>query len=291
LETNSQINALLQLLDDPDSMVYEAVSGKLESFGSEILPNLQNQLPFVNEITHERIEVIINKIAFQEIENAFKNWVLHDNADLYTAVLLICRYRNQTEFNENDIRKKIKNIYQSTWLELNNYLSPIEQINVMSSILYNMYKLESQSLDAKLLNTFFVDKLVETKSGNGYSLGLLYLVLASMLDIPIFAVDIPDQFLLAYFDTSFNFLKPEAENTKSILFYIDPTNGMVYTQKDVDAYLQKINIVANPNMFLPQTEKQVVRTYLKTLVTCYSNNQLINYKEKEILRLLDLLAD
>jgi Transglutaminase-like superfamily len=112
-----------------------------------------------------------------------------------------------------------------------------------------------------------------------------------MLDIPIFAVDLPDQFLLAYFDTSFNFLKPDAQNTQSILFYIDPTNGMVYTQKDVDAYLQKINTTAEPEMFLPQTEKQVIRTYIKTLITCYSNNQFINYREKELLELLDILAD
>ncbi len=64
---------------------------------------------------------------------------------------------------------------------------------------------------------------------------------------------------------------------------------MVYTQPDIDSYLQKINTTAEPHMYIPQTEKQVIRTYIKTLITCYSNNELINYKEKELLELLDVI--
>jgi regulator of sirC expression with transglutaminase-like and TPR domain len=292
LKPNPEINALLQLIDDPDSVVHETVSKKLESYGSEILPNLQNQLLATESVeTQTRIEFIINKIAFQEIKSEFYGWAKNDNLDLYNAVLLMCKYRNQSADDETEIRKKIKNIYQSTWLELNNYLSPIEQINVMSSIFYNMYRLESKPLETKLVDTFFVDQLVETKHGNGYSLGLLYLVLASMLSIPIFAVDIPDQFLLAYFETSYNFLNPDQKNTTSILFYIDPTNGMIYTQDDVNAYLKKINIESNSEMYVPLSPKQVMKTYIKTLITCYKNTQLINYKEKELLQLLEILTD
>ncbi len=195
MNSTKEIEALMHLLDDPDKLVFDSVSNKIMSYGTDIIPQLQQQLnEAANLDTQERIEEIINKISFSEIKLNLQEWASHENPILLNALIILCRYRNQTTFDENEIRKGIKNIYQSTWLEINNYLSPIEQINVLSSILYNMYRLESKPLDSKLVNTFYIDKLLETKEGNGYSLGLLYLVVSSMLDIPIYAVELPDQF-------------------------------------------------------------------------------------------------
>ncbi len=280
------------MLDDPDNVVYESVSNKITSFGKNILPNLQAQfVDAPNLEVQDRIQELIQKINFEDIKAQLTNWAQSSNSALLDAILLFCEYGNPQEFDENNTRKKIKNIYQSTWLELNNYLSPIEQINVLSSILYNMYRLQAVEPDTNNTSKFYIDCLLNDKTGNAYSLGILYLILAAQLDIPIYAIDIPDQFLLAYFNNSFNFLEPNKTHDDSILFFIDPTNGMIYTQDDVNAYLQKMNLESNAKMYKALDDKEVLKMFTRKLIQSYSNKEFINNNEKQLLQLLEILEN
>ncbi len=175
---------------------------------------------------------------------------------------------------------------------MNNYLSPMEQVNVLSSILYNMYKLENEELNVDNINHYFISYLLSAKTGNIYSLGAVYLSLCRLLHIPIYAVDIPQQFLLGYFETTYNYLDIREEPTNNILFYIDPANGMVYTQSDVNAYLKKINYEPIKDDYKkPLDNKKVMLLYFQQLLKCYETDDLINQKEKEILQIIELLRD
>ncbi len=113
----------------------------------------------------------------------------------------------------------------------NSYLTALEQVNVFNSILYNYYKLHGHELTDRDPKYFFINQVLESKQGNAYSIGILYLALCELLDIPIFAVDVPRQFVFAYIDTLHHFYSTDSEGIQQIQFYIDPMNGIVYTQK------------------------------------------------------------
>ncbi len=278
------------MLDDPDPEVYTSVSNKLVSYGKDIIVNLENYWSDIpDELVQERIEQLLHKVYFIDVQDQLTTWAQKAKPDIFEAMLICSQYK----YNNIDIagvRKSFKAMYQSTWLELNNYLSPIEQVNVLSSVLYNMYKLKSFDLLPEHENCYFIHYVLENKNGNTYTLGALFLQLCELLDIPIYAVDVPGQFILAYYDTVYSYLNPLDKPIKKILFYIDPINGMVYTQNDVDAYLKKMNLdPQQTNYKRTLNNKEILLRYLKNLLNCYETNELINDKQKEILALIDIV--
>ena len=95
------------------------------------------------------------------------------------------------ESNIPTILSQFDKIRRNIWLELNNYLTPLEQVNVFNSILYNFYKLQGHELTEREPKYFFINQVLESKQGNSYSIGVLYLALCELLDIPIFAGTCP----------------------------------------------------------------------------------------------------
>jgi regulator of sirC expression with transglutaminase-like and TPR domain len=292
LQTNKEIQALLHLLDDPDPVVYATVSEKLISYGPDIADNLESFWMNVPDLAvQERIEELLHRVFFIDIETQIKLWSQKSRPDLFEAMLICTKYKfNQVDINAT--RKTFKSIYQSTWLELNNYLSPIEQVNILSSIIHNMYKIKSNDLKPQFESSYFMDFVLENKQGNAFTIGAIYLQLCELLDIPIYATNIPNQFILAYYDTVYSFINPLENPVKKILFYIDPINGMVYTESDIEAYLKKIQHdedVAQHQRIL--SAKEIMLRYLASLLSCYETNQLITVKQKEIIKLMDIIKD
>ena len=60
----------------------------------------------------------------------------------------------------------IEKMRRNVWLELNNYLTPLEKINVLTSILYNYYKLKGVEIAYSQPEDFLINKTLETKKGN-----------------------------------------------------------------------------------------------------------------------------
>ena len=72
-----------------------------------------------------------------------------------------------------------------------------------------------------------------------------------------------------------------------IQFFIDPNNGTIYTQNDVDVYLKKYNLKTDEYTYLPLSNHQNIYNQQCWVVDDYSNAYKIYQKEK--LSLLFLL--
>ena len=60
---SKEIAALIQLIDDPDIEVFEAVATKILYLGKEILPNLEQLLEVSNnETVQNRVELLIWRV-------------------------------------------------------------------------------------------------------------------------------------------------------------------------------------------------------------------------------------
>lgn len=269
MQHNKEIRALLRLIDDPDDEVFDTVAEKLIHYGKEVIPNLEQLWEVTPDLTiQERIEHLIHRVHFQDLEREFYEWGRSEQPQLLRGAILVAKY----QFPDLDIPavlKQFDQIKRNVWLELNNYLTPLEQVNVFNSILYNYYKLAGHELTEREPKHFFINQVLDSKQGNSYSIGVLYLSLCELLDIPIFCVDVPRQLVFAYIDTLHNFYNPYDEGIKQIQFFVDPMNGMVYTQKDVDVYLKKINAEDKDKYFTPLTSKQVIFKMLEELSLCY----------------------
>lgn len=284
-----EIQALFHLIDDPDNEVYDTVANQILIYGKEIIPSLEHLWETTeDEAVQERIAQLIHRVHFQDLQNELKHWSATENPELLRGAILVAKYQ-YPDMNIPFLLTQFDQIRRNLWLELNNYLTPIEKVNTFNGIIYNYYKLQGHELSEHKPDHFFINKALESKQGNVFTFGVLYIALAELLDIPIFATAIPRQFLLAYVDTLQHFYTLDNSAMRQNSFYIDPINGMIYTQNDVEFYLNKIKVDPKAEQyFKAQTTVQVLYRMLEELSLCYGYN---NDEERaaEIQQLMNIL--
>ena len=289
MQEDKEISALFHLIDDPDEEVFNTVSEKIVSLGRAIIPNLEHLWETTpNEEVQERIESLIHKLHFSDLVEDFNNWK-NGSSDLLQGALLVARYQ-YPDLMVNVVLQELEKIRRNIWLELNSYLTPLEQINVVTGILYNYYKLKGAEVAYDTPEDFFINKIIETRKGNGIGNGILYLILGELLDLPVKAINIPKQFILAYFEVDYNFPNPTGHIGSKINFYIDPLNGQIYTHKDVENYFKRISVPPTPSYFKQLHKKRIIQHLLEELSKCFDDSKN-RYKQKDLLYLASLLEE
>lgn len=286
---NKEISALFTLLDDPDEEVFSTVTERIISHGRAIIPNLENLWEnSPDESVQERIEIIIYKLHFRDLVDEFITWK-EGTCELLQGALLVSKYA-YPEIIPTATLQEIEKIRRNIWLELNSYLTPLEQVNVISGILYSYYKLKGSEVSYSVTDDFLITKLIEHKRGNAITNGILYLSLCEMLDLPIKAINIPRQFILGYFDVDYQFPNPSKQKSEKINFYIDPLNGQVYSHKDVENYFKRISVPSTSSYYRQLDNKRIIQHLLEEYSKCFSDdgNQ---YKKSDLLFLARLLDD
>ena len=289
MRENKEIVALLQLIDDPDEEVFDTVSQQLLHYGKDIIPNLEQ----LWELTHdadvqERIEQLIHRVHFQDLQREMLDWSQSKNPEILRGAVIVAKYQ-YPDLDIPALLKSFDQVRRSVWLELNAFLTPLEHVNIFNNLLYGHFKLVGNELTKRETKHFCINLLLEGKQGNPFTLGVLWLALAEQLDIPVFAMDIPRQFILAYIDTLYHFQSSdEAEGIQQIQFFIDPLNGLIYTQKDVDTYLEKINAKDKESYFTPMSNKKIIAHLLDELALCFTYNRELQ-KADDVKQLLSIV--
>jgi regulator of sirC expression with transglutaminase-like and TPR domain len=290
MNENREINALFHLLDDPDQEVFDTVASKILLYGKEIIPNLENLWEnTVDESIQERIELLIHRVHYQDLQAAMRAWSLTDLQDLLEGAILAARYQFP-DLSRTQVLSEIERIKRNIWLELNNYLTPLEQINVLNSMIYNYFGLKGEEISYQRKNQFFINQVVESKKGNPFTNGIIYQALCNMLDLPVYAVNIPRQFILAYFDSFVDFSGPVEPDDYRILFFIDPIQGQIYTQQDVDTYLKRVSVPSVPSYFKPQSNRRIIQLLLEELAKCFREDKDA-YRHEELMNLSSILEE
>jgi len=288
LKENKEIKALLHLIDDPDEDVYSTVSERILSFGKDIIPNLEQLWENIqNEDTQERIELLIHRVHFRDLSADFITWKDNNSHDLLQGATLVAQY-NYPDLKPETVKQEIEKLRRNTWLELNNYLTPLETINVVNSIFYNYYKQKGVEISYESPDQFLINKNLETRKGNAIGNGIIYLILCQLLDIPLRAVNIPRQFLLGYFDDQYELLNPTGHPSEKIKFFVDSLTGQMYSHKDIENYFKRLSVPPVPSYFRPLNNKRVIQFLLEELSKCFDNERNL-YKKEELLFLANLL--
>jgi regulator of sirC expression with transglutaminase-like and TPR domain len=231
---------------------------------------------------------MIHHLHFSELAADFDKWKTQKGS-LLEGALLVARY-HYPDLQSQQVEKDLEKLRRNIWLELNNYLTPFEQINVVNSIFFSYYKLKGKEIAYNEPENFFINKTLESKKGNAISIGILYLVLCQLLDIPVRAINIPKQFLLGYVDTQHALVHPYAHNSEKIKFYIDPLNGQIYTHKDVENYFKRIAVPPTTSYFRELGNLRIIQFLLQELSNCF-DDELNRYKMNELILLAKLLNE
>jgi regulator of sirC expression with transglutaminase-like and TPR domain len=288
MEPTKEISALLNLIDDPDEEVFGAVSNRIVGFGRTIIPNLENLWELTpDQQIQERIELIIHRLHYTDLVEDFRQWNLAGHHDLLVGSLLVAKFQFP-ELITSPVLLEVEKIRRNIWLELNNYLTPLEQVRIITGILYSYHSLKGTEIAYSDINEFLLHKVLESKKGNQLSNGILYLILCDLLDIPVKAIGVPRQFVLAYFKPGYN-NELSSNQLDKVEFFIDPTSGMVFTHKDIENYFKRISVPLVDSYFKPLSNKMVIQHLLEEASKCFDNEK--DYYKKEEMQIIAKLLD
>ncbi len=284
MNTND-LQAQIQLLEDPDDRIYQMIRTQLVEQGEMVIPILEKSWGLSSyPIVNQRIETIIHDINFQSLLNEAQEWASKGGRDLLQAQLLISRF-----FFENlnipvliSDYEKLKN---EIWLEINDNLTALEKIGMLNHIFFktNQFRLADNSKDG--INAYLLSETITRKSGNDMGLGLLYLNLAMDLGMPIYGVDLPGNFILAYLDVNQDVHGYFDEN--NILFYVNPANkGVVFGLQNIETYLKQIKLEKEPHFTKPSSTFVVLKRLVHRL-----KEELKKNNETEKILELDKLSE
>jgi regulator of sirC expression with transglutaminase-like and TPR domain len=285
----SEINALFKLIDDPDEEVFNTIADRLLVYGSPIIPDLEHLWEnTLDEATLERIEMMIYKLRFQDLKEAFTKWNTDPDASLFEGALLVTQFQFP-ELALDTLRHQMEKIRRNIWLELNNYLTPLEQANVIRNILYNYYQIKGVEVNYEKPEEFLIASPLQFKKGNAIANTLLYAELCQQLTIQAHFINIPKQCIIAFYASDWDPEEIVPNPQEFIQFYVEGTTGNAFSQKDLDQYMLRSNIAPKNAYYKPLTNAQIIKKHLIEFAKCFQSPTL-QYKQKDLLELADLLT-
>lgn len=284
---NTELDALISLLDEPDDKIFLQVRNKISTYGPEAISSLEMAWDNSSDpLTQNRIENIIHEIQLNNLIFELNKWRHYHFNDLLKGFILVAKYQ-YPDLNEKSITDKIGQIIQDVWLELNNNLTPLEKIKVLNHIIFNVHEFAANKANLYTPQNSYINNIFETKKANPISLSIIYMVVAQSLRIPVYGINLPQNFILAYTDQMI------VENTKilrnNILFYINAFNkGAVFTKREVELFVKQLNLKDDDSYFLPCTNIDIIRRVFNNLIFTYENLGMSD-KSDEIKRILAAL--
>jgi len=294
-----ELRSLVVLLDDDDPEVFQHIQERLLSFGTQVIPFLEEEWGELKDMVHQqRLENIIHQLQYNELFQSFKNWFNSPEQDLLEGVYLICKYRFP-EYDKQNLINTIEKLRLDVWLEMNYELSPYEKIRIINYVIYKIHGFKGNVDNYHDPANSFINQVLESKKGNPILLATIYMLVAQKLNIPVFGVNLPQHFVLAYMEEfgksnvemKFNEIEEWLNQSGKILFYINAFNGgAIFTKANLEQFLEKVHIDIRPDFLVPCANIDIVKRILRNLASSYEKLNKSN-KQKEIMQILYSLGE
>jgi regulator of sirC expression with transglutaminase-like and TPR domain len=280
---DNELKALVSLLDEPNELNYINIQNRIFSYGIEIIPVLEEVWEnSFDELIQARVENLIHTINFNNIKAELVIWRENDSENLLNGFILVSKYQ-YPDLNIGNVIDKVNLIKKDMWLEINLNLTALEQIKVLNHVFFDIHNFKSNRDNPNSFNFLFINNLLETKKGTPLSLGVLYLILAQSLHLPIYGVDLPQNFILTYIKSKKSITKQD------ILFYINPFNkGIVFSIREIDLFLKQMNLDYNNDYYLPCTNSKILILILKAMKSSFLKD-VDNKRTEEVSSLINIL--
>ncbi|MDL5045119.1 transglutaminase-like domain-containing protein [Oscillatoria amoena NRMC-F 0135] len=277
--TERELAAMLSLLDDTDEEVVKSVEGHLLSLGTDAVTLLEKYWDSdADPRVQEKVERLVNIIQFDALKNELIAWKNTPDKDLFEGFYLITRYQ-YPNLNKQELDNKLNKIKLDAWLELKYDLTALEKVRILNHIFYDVNGFKGDTATYHSPQNSFINTVLERRKGNPISLAIIYSIIAQRLNIPIFGVNLPQHFILAYMDNYPDqpleyheeppHLSPELFS--DVMFYINPFNkGLVFSKYNVDEFLRQLRLEPLDSYFLPCSNVEIIKRVVRNLVTAYT---------------------
>jgi regulator of sirC expression with transglutaminase-like and TPR domain len=276
---DTELKALVSLLDDEDAQIVTHVEQKILSLGTTIIPFLEEEWESnFNPTVQRRIEEIIHTLQYELLKERILQWYTSEEQDLLTGMWLVATYQ-YPDIELVKLRQDLEQIYYETWLEFKPDLYPFDQIKVINSVLFNKLKFGANTKNFHSPGNSMINVVLETKRGNPITLCIIYLLVAQKLKLPVAGVNLPNLFVLTYKDN------------KHSQFYINVFNkGLIFSRQDIENYINELHLTQQTSFFEPCSNLEIIRRVFRNLIMSF-DKMGEHAKAEEVKELLLLIAD
>ncbi len=290
--SETEIRALITLIEDPDQEVYDQVRERIVSLGDDVVPILERAWEFEDhgDLFRDRIEDILETIHLSGVTERLIAWRDGGGEDLLSGALIISRYR-YPDMDEQKVKARLASIRQDIWLELNDHLTAFEKVRVFNHIFFQIHGFKGNKRNYHAPQNSYINEVLDSRTGNPLSLAIIYQVLAEDLHIPLRGVNLPNHFVLAYLDEdSMGGADGGQQGEENVLFYVNAfSQGDILGRNEINEFLEKLKIEPRPSFYSPCTNLDIIRRQLNSLPnSCEKRGD--SQRSGDLERLRDLLG-
>jgi len=275
----TELKALVSLLDDEDTQIVSHVEDKIRSLGTSIIPFLEQEWEsnFSPQV-QRRIEELIHTLQYELLKERIKDWYISPEQDLLTGMWLVATYQ-YPDLELIKLKQELEQLYYETWLEFKPDLYPFDQVKVVNSVLFNKIKFGANTKNFHSPGNSLINVVLESRKGNPITLCVIYLLVAQKLKLPVYGVNLPNLFVLTYKDE------------RHTQFYINAFNkGLIFSRQDIENYISELHLTPQTSFFEPCPNLEIVRRVFRNLIMSF-DKMGEHAKAEEVKELLLLIAD
>lgn len=276
---DTELKALVSLLEDEDAQIVSHVEQKILSLGTTIIPFLEEEWESnFNPTVQRRIEEIIHTLQYELLKERIQQWYTSEEQDLLTGMWLVATYQ-YPDIELVKLKQDLEQIYYETWLEFKPDLYPFDQIKVINGVLFNKLKFGANTKNFHSPGNSMLNVVLETKRGNPITLCIIYMLVAQKLKLPVAGVNLPNLFVLTYKDN------------KHSQFYVNVFNkGLIFSRQDIENYINELHLTHQASFFEPCSNLEIIRRVFRNLIMSF-DKMGEHAKAEEVKELLLLIAD
>lgn len=267
--SDTEIQALIKLIDDPDEGIYFQVRDRIISIGEPVVSVLEHawEVDDLGDLFRNRIEDLLHTIHLDLTFNRLQAWSKAGGEDLLEGALAVCHYR-YAELDEHRVRARLAALRQDIWLELNDNLTAFEKVRVFNHIFFQVHGFKGNKRNYHAPLNSYINEVLESHKGNPLSLAIIYQVVAEELDMPMRGVNLPNHFVLAYMDETG--VAASELGHGDVLFYVNAfSQGDILGKAEIDEFLGKLDLPLQESFYQPCTNMDIVRRLLNNLQNSY----------------------
>jgi regulator of sirC expression with transglutaminase-like and TPR domain len=263
-----EVETLISLLDDNDNEVLHAVTDELLKQGITIIPKLEQAWETaMDQKLQERLENVIHNIQFVNAKNKLKTWIDSGHENLLEGAAYIAQFQYPNT-NVDGLSKSIEKISNDIYLSAQNQLSAIEKVRLLNYVIFELNNFNRNTANFYSPQNSFINQVLETRKGNPISLGIIYLTIAQKVGLPVYGVNLPKCFVLAYLN-EFRHIDSK-DKSNDILFYINPYNkGTILTRREIDNFIVQQNLKPDPEYYIACDNKSIILRLMTNLIIAY----------------------
>lgn len=256
-----ELEPLVALLDDRDSVVTELVDGRLASFGPEVVRSLRNRAeresdPALRALITERGRKLNTEFRLADLQDFTSRppgpLSLFEGSWIISSLLDWTLTRDRYE-------ELFFRCSQEYLAEGSDARTGVENIRILNHIFYHRLGFTLYDVQLRKTEHSLVSEALRTRQGNPFVLALIYLMICQVSGLPVELLCFTGGFVPAYVEGG------------RVLFYINVyRGGDIFPKERFDMLLKATGLQVDKKSIRRRDESAMLTLYLESLLYIHS---------------------